>query len=132
METLTTAAGQVVIVDKKTELPTTPEDGVIFVLDDRRNPIMPNVRIAFSYRQHTAEEMDAVLDVLLLREQADPTAWRRTRDSMRREWELHNLCYRMHLLRGSARHVDLDNKDESVGLISLLIKKLAARFRRTA
>ncbi len=131
MERIPTAAGQVVIVTDRASLPKAPEDGVIHVLDDRRNARMPNVRIAFSYRQRTRAQMDAVLAVLLEREAADPTAWKRTGDSMRREWELHNLAYRLHLLRGSARHVDLDNKDERVSLLTLLWKKGVARLKRT-
>lgn len=129
MERVPTAAGTVVIVTRKAELPNTPEDGVIHVLDDRRNERMPNVRIAFSYRQRTRAEMDAVLSVLAAREAADPSPWRRTIESMRREWELHNLAYRLHLLRGSARHVDLDNKDERMGLLPLLWRKAAARWK---
>ena len=92
---------------------------------------MPNIRNAISYRQRTHEQMDAVLSVLLEREKADPTAWKRSLASMRREWELHNLAYRLHLLRGSARHVDLDNKDERVSLLTLLWKKGVARLKRT-
>lgn len=123
MERVPTGAGTLVFVTQKADLPKQPQDDVIYVLDDRRNAKMPNVRVAFSYRQHTRGQMDAVLVELLNREDADPTAWKRTLASMRREWELHNLCYRLHLLRGSARHVDLDNKDERIGLLSLLWKK---------
>lgn len=130
MERVPTEAGALVFVTNKADLPSAPEDGVVYVLDDRRNAGMPNVRVAFSYRQRTREQMDAVLAALLDREAKDPTGWQRTLASMRREWELHNLCYRLHLLRGSARHVDLDNKDERIGLAALLWKKALLRLKK--
>ena len=118
-----TSAGEVRLVAEKKALPSAPEDGVIYVLDDRRNARMPNMEIRFSYRQHAKSERDAVLAVLRNVECNDPTGWQRTERSMNREWELHNLAYRLHLGRRSARHVDLDNKDEDVGLLLLIVKQ---------
>ncbi len=118
-----TAAGEVRLVTEKKALPAAPEDGVIYVLDDRRNVRMPNMEIRFSYRQHAKSERDAVLAVLRNIECNDPTGWQRTERSMCREWEIHNLAYRLHLCRRSARHVDLDNKDERAGLLLFVLKR---------
>ncbi|MEG1524767.1 MAG: hypothetical protein RRZ24_03440 [Clostridia bacterium] len=94
----------------------------IVALDDRYEG-NPSFQIRESYRVHNAQRKREILDALIAFDRETPTdpPWQRTRDSLYREWKLHNLAYRLHIYRKSARHVDLDNRDEGKGYWHLFV-----------
>lgn len=72
----------------------------------------PRMQIINSYRADNKEIRYEIIDILLSYETNHPSDWsRRDRDSLEREWWLHNLVYITDdlPLSQNAKHVDLDN-----------------------
>ncbi len=95
-----------------------PGRDAVLVFDDRHtgNPsfqIVESCRIKNNSRKR--EILQAIID-FDARTPTDPP-WRRTMDSLVKEWNLHNLAFRLHVCRRSSRDVDLDNRDEGKGYL---------------
>jgi hypothetical protein len=86
-------------------------DEDILILDQRylKNP---NIRIYNSYLIDDVSVINYVLDYILEYEKNNPSNWNRTKVSMRREWLLHNMAYKVNYNRGRTKDLDLDNEDE--------------------
>ena len=99
-----------------------PGDGIVRVVDDRYEG-NPSFQIRDSFLIRSRERKREILDVLIAYNSAHPTnpTWNRTIGSLEKEWNLHNLAYRLHVYRKSARHVDLDNRDEGRGYLHFFI-----------
>lgn len=94
----------------------------VLVIDDRRTG-NPSFQIVGSHAVHGTERMREILDAIIAFDQLTPTErpWRRTMDSLIKEWKLHNLAYALHVYRKSARDVDLDNRDEGKGYLHFFL-----------
>ena len=123
----------------KGETPTNePEPSDVLVFDDRHNG-NPSFQILESHRVKGERRKREILQAILdydARTPSDPP-WRRSMDSLLREWNLHNLAFILHVYRRSARHVDLDNRDEGKGYAHFFLvaaqrvwEKLCMAFRR--
>ncbi len=65
--------------------------------------------------------MEAIIDVLLEYGSEYAPSWKRTKDSLIREWIEHN---RYALFSERARHVDFDNDEEGKGMLYFLKKAI--------
>ena len=95
----------------------------VIVLDRRinvGNPQNPNITIINSYKIDWDEQQYEILREIKDYVNDNPVVyptknvWDRTIDSMKIEWDVHNVCYNFPRLfdRSSTQHVDLDFKDE--------------------
>ncbi len=89
------------------------EENDIVVLD-RRYATDPNMTIYNSYRIRSAEERNDILEILQLYEREYPSEWKRSIESMRGEWAIHNLFYSIDFKLNSTKDVDLNNGDEEI------------------
>ena len=96
-----------------TELPSDFYDNPydVFVLD-RRDGKNPDMRVYDSYRITSLPDQEAIIDILLRYEEEYPSNWNRTKESLLREWLVHNNCYELGIKVSHTRHVDFDNEDE--------------------
>lgn len=110
----------------------------IRVIDDRYTE-NPSFQIKSSHLIRDAKRKKEILNAIIAFNRATPTdpPWNRTALSLKREWDLHNLAYRLHLYRKSAAHVDLDNRDEGKGYLHFfvtaaerVVELLAAKLKR--
>lgn len=112
----------------------------VLVLDDRYEG-NPSFQVVESHAVHSVKRMREILAAIVAFDLQTPTdpAWRRSMDSLVKEWRLHNLAYRLHVYRRSARHVDLDNRDEGKGYAHFFFvaaarvwERILHRLRRNA
>ena len=88
----------------------------ILVLDDRMAND-PNFKIYNSYRFEDPSIRDEILESLLYYEEVFPTKWKRSKNSMEREWLVHNAMHNVGYKLDRTTDVDLNNKDETKYLI---------------
>ena len=114
------------------------EPGDVLVLDDRRTG-NPSFQIRDSHAVKSGARKREILQAIVDYDANGPTdpPWRRSMDSLLREWKLHNLAFLLHVYRRSARDVDLDNRDEGKGYLHFFLvaaqrvwERLVARLRR--
>ena len=86
-------------------------DDEILVLDARRE-VDPDIKIYDSYKINDDDIMEEIIESLLLYEEKYPTKWDRSKNSMFREWIVHNIMYELKYKVDDSMHVDLNNKDE--------------------
>ena len=84
----------------------------ILVVDKRANED-PDMCILNSHRVRDPYDRNTILEVLQRYEEENPTAWERTIESMRNEWDIHNLLYFVKYKEWRTGHVDLNNEDET-------------------
>ena len=87
-----------------------PEDILIY---DERDKIDPNFKILDSYRITSPEERNEILLLLEEYEKLYPSKWNRTLESLRNEWEIHNILYNFNFQLNHTTDVDLNNLHES-------------------
>lgn len=107
---------------KELESHDTHHEEDILVLDERYTED-PNMIIYDSYEITDKDTRNDILCCLLEYENIHPSNWNRTLESMRNEWLIHNLSYRLHYRRGNAANVDLNNEDETK-YASVILKKI--------
>ncbi len=83
----------------------------VFVLD-RRSGNNPDMRIYNSYKITSLEEQEEIIDILLRYEEEFESDWDRSKESLQREWAIHNLLYELGIKPKNTKHVDFDNEDE--------------------
>lgn len=76
-----------------------------------------NICVKDSYKIKYSDDIEKLLDIIY----NSPTftefkiaGYKRTLTSMRREWEAHNLLYKMGILRSRTRSTDLDNNESFI------------------
>lgn len=79
---------------------------------DKRESNDPDIKIYNSYLITENELIDEILDILLEYEKEFPTAWDRSKDTMKLEWFVHNVAYYFNYQRDRTKDVDLNNLDE--------------------
>ena len=72
----------------------------------------PCFQVRNSYKAENDEQIDSILDILIEYDNTRNTPWERTKESMDREWFIHNLSYEAEFETERAMHVDFDNNDE--------------------
>lgn len=87
------------------------ESNNVYVIDSR-DDTNPNMYICDSSKIMNKDEMNDILELLLEYEKLYPSDWNRSIESMRNEWDVHNILYNLDLLEGHTEAVDLDNEDE--------------------
>ena len=104
-----------VFFGSKREMKRLIDQGIegIFVIDER-NDKDPNVQIIDSYNIRDRRTMKDVLAIIKQYDDAHPSKWSRTINSMINEWWLHNLCYDTDYYICNTKDVDLNNADEEV------------------
>lgn len=83
----------------------------IYIIDDRKS-LNPDMAICNSHKIKDINFMNEIIDLLLKYEKEYPSNWNRTKESMIKEWIVHNIFYDFDFKRDSTERVDLDNKDE--------------------
>lgn len=99
------------------------EDGRdVLVLDDR-DAGNPSFQILRSCAVRDPAARREILDAIIAFDLQYPSErpWRRSMDSLVKEWNLHNLAYRLHIYRKSSADVDLDNYDEGKGYFRFFV-----------
>lgn len=81
---------------------------------DERNTDDPNMLIYNSYRITSKEERNEILCILEEYERLYPSEWNRSIESMRNEWQVHNLFYLLNYKLDHTTDVDLNNEDEEI------------------
>ena len=102
----------IIKLEDRSSVGKVPEEDVL-VIDDR-NPSNPSFQVMDSFLIRNGKRREEILNALIQydREHPSETRWIRTISSLKKEWLAHNAAYRLHFFRSSARHVDLDNRDE--------------------
>lgn len=90
----------ILIVDESNGKPDEPGD--------------PNYKILNSYKVVSNEERNEILLLLKKYDELNGTEWNRTMESLRNEWEVHNILYDLGLYLDHTEDVDLDNNDENL------------------
>lgn len=98
------------------------KDDILVV--DKRNIEDSDMCILDSYRISDPETRNTILEVLQEYEAMYPSSWERTIESMRNEWEIHNLLYYLNYKEYRTGHVDLNNGDEETYNSEILTKVL--------
>ena len=108
-----------------------PAENEILVIDDRAAKD-PSFQIRGSYRIHKRTEREEILLALIDHAKTNPAQgeWQRTVPSMEKEWLLHNIAYRLHILQSSSKHVDLNNAEEKGSLRYYAIRVTEIVWRR--
>lgn len=91
---------------------------------DYRGTTDANMQVLESYEVKDIDIINEILEILCYYEKTDPSAWDRTIESMRNEWELHNYSYMFKHNIGRTRDVDLNNEDEEKYASVILTKLL--------
>ena len=81
--------------------------------EDTKNNNDPNAKILSSYEITDPEDRLEILEVLEIYSIVHDTDWRRSVESMRVEWTIHNILYDLHYKRERTEEVDLNNSEES-------------------
>lgn len=104
--------------------------GDVLVLDDRDTG-NPSFQILRSYAVRAVADKREILDAIIAFDRENPSErpWRRSVQSLLKEWNLHNLAYRLHFYRKSAANVDLDNYDEGKGYLRFFITSFERGMR---
>ena len=81
---------------------------------DHRNMFDPNIVIYDSYKIINPIIKDEIITSLLMYEEAYPSNWNRTKNSLMLEWIMHNIMYWLGYNHDHTKDVDLNNADEMV------------------
>lgn len=94
----------------------TSDESNVIVFDDRHTGD-PSFQILNSYKIRLLADKREILEAIIAFDTQSPSErpWKRTLDSLVKEWNLHNLAYQLHVYRSSSADVDLDNFDEGKG-----------------
>jgi hypothetical protein len=65
-----------------------------------------------SYKIINQQHRNTILEIMLEYERMHPSVWERSIESMRNEWEIHNLCYRFEYKKNRTTDVDFNIGDE--------------------
>lgn len=95
----------------------------ILILDERDTDD-PNILIYDSYKISNIEIRNTILEVIREYERMYPTIWDRSIESMRNEWEVHNILHDLNYKLDHTSDVDLNNADESKYSSKVLTKIL--------
>ncbi len=79
---------------------------------DNRNDNDPNVTIFNSYKIMDPLIREEIIEGLLMYEECFPTKWNRSKNSLAREWTIHNIMYWLGCNHNRTMDVDLNNSDE--------------------
>lgn len=92
---------------------------------DRRDAADPEFVVYDSYRAQSDKLIRRLCRILLNHEEAHPTAWERTLDSMAEEWQMHNASYEMDYKIDHAKDVNLNNGDENTDWMERTLEELS-------
>ena len=87
---------------------------VVFSSTDSKNL---NICVRDSYKIKYSDDIEKLLDIICDTStftEFKIAGYKRTLTSMRREWEAHNLLYKMGILRSRTRSTDLDNNESFI------------------
>ncbi len=99
-----------------------------YIALDRRGANDPEFVVYDSYRADSEILIKELCRLLLAHEEAYPTNWSRTLDSLVEEWEIHNAAYSMDYRPESSKDVNLNNADENTDWLKRASKELADRL----
>ncbi len=97
------------------------KDNDLLVLDNR-NLDDPNFRIYNSHKIIDPLIREEIIEALLYYEELYPTNWYRTKNSLNREWLIHNIMYYLGYKLDHTTDVDLNNADENTYKIKRMIR----------
>ena len=87
------------------------DDNDIYIIDTRHSK-NSDMAICDSYKITSNKEMEEIIDIMLNYEETYPSNWNRTMESMKNEWDIHNICYFLGINKVSSEKVDFDNNDQ--------------------
>lgn len=88
------------------------KDDVLIV--DKRTIDDSDMCVLNSYRISDPQDRNTIIEVIQEYEKLYPSVWERTTESMRNEWEIHNILYHLNYKEYRTGHVDLNNEDEEI------------------
>ena len=98
------------------------KDDVLIV--DKRTIDDSDMCVLNSYRISDPQDRNTIIEVIQEYEKLYPSVWERTTESMRNEWDIHNLLYHLNYKEYRTGHVDFNNGDESKYNSEVLTKVL--------
>ena len=82
------------------------------IILDQREDNNPNIRIMSSCNITNREARNEIIEIIQEYNRVYPSNWKRTNESLRLEWFVHNLLYNLDYKLEHTTDVDLDNNDE--------------------
>ncbi len=84
----------------------------VFVIDERTEGDNPNMQIISSYSITDRNTRNEIIDIMQEYNIRYPSEWKRTTESLRLEWFVHNFLYGFDYKLDHTTDVDFDNNDE--------------------
>lgn len=91
---------------------------------DRRTAADPEYIVMSSYRANTDAVIRRLCQLLMEHENAYPTDWDRTLESLVQEWKVHNLAYSVNYKIDHSADVNLNNADEKTDWLKRTMEEL--------
>ena len=90
----------------------------VVVIVDKRTSSDPNMQILNSYQITKYDQKEEIVGLMLAYNESNPVepAWSRTKDSLMKEWWLHNFAYSFGIKRTRTADCDFNNADEGSGI----------------
>ncbi len=105
--------GNIFVLNNNLEVNTSSTQDIIVI--DERHTHDPNIKIIDSYKIKDKDYMKEIIDKLIeYNELNNIYEWKRTKESMYKEWIIHNICYNLGIRVNRSRDVDFNNADELV------------------
>ena len=90
------------------------KDGIYIGQCFKNNKNDFNMSIHDSYKIIYSDDQNAILTILIHYDKEYPSEWNRTLESMKNEWDIHNICYYLGYETERTGTVDLNNFDEEM------------------
>ena len=120
-------SGYVYIVadDQLNEIQKDKEPNVAIIVD-KRNNTDPNMQIIESYKISNKKQQSEIIDIMIDYNTNNPSnpGWNRTKESLLKEWEIHNTVYALGFYRSHTADCDFNNADEGQGYIDFFVKRV--------
>ena len=96
-----------------------------YIAIDRRDRSDPEIVVIDSYRAEDTALIEKLCELLLGHEEAYPTDWDRTLNSMITEWQIHNAAYALDYRVDHSKDVNLNNKDENTDWLARAAEEMS-------
>ncbi len=114
----------IVTNNQKSEYENKMKFGDILIIDDR-NAKDPNMQVVNSYKITDQGSQKKIIDIMLIYNEDYPAdyAWNRTKNSMIKEWDIHNTLSYWRIFPDQSNHTDFNNGDEGRGWAGFIFSK---------
>lgn len=87
---------------------------------DGRDSKNPDIRVVDSYKINDIKTMKAIInEIIEYNKNNNEYNWKRSEESMLREWLIHNICYYLGIMTENSGSVDFNNSEENFYSLNL-------------